>query len=417
MDKQNATLFILLDLSTAFDMVDHQILLNRLRTEFGVSGKVLDWFASYLSNRSQKVTVNGVLSDRVGIDFGVPQGSCLGPLLSVIYSSKLFNIVNKQLPNVHAYADDTQLYLAFKPGNHANETAAVSSIQSCIRDRQNGMLIDKLKLNPDKTEFLILETRQQVENVITSHLVVGESRICPSTKVKNLGSWFDPNLDMISHINNICSSSFYYLYNICRIRKYLSPQSAISLIHVFITTKLDYCNSLLYGLPTIHIDNLQRVQNATTRLVTKTPCICHITPILEDLYWLPIKYRIQCKIVLLTFKCLYGLAPQYLVDLIAVAPQSRYNLRSRNATLLVSANARCLPTLGDGAFQSAAPKLWNSLPVEIRNIQTLTSFKQALKTYLFKTAFNRFIYTLFIDITYSNIYYYFNTYYLYILFL
>ena len=176
--------------------------------------------------------------------------------------------------------------------------------------------------------------------------------------------------------------------HIRRIRKYLSRQSAISLIHAFITSKLDYCNSLLYGPPTIHINKLQRVQNAPARLVTNTPRICHITPILEDLHWLPIKYRIQFKIVLLTFKCLYGLAPQYLVDLIAVAPQSRYNLRSRNATLLVSANARCLPTLGDRAFQSAAPKLWNSLPAEIRNTQTLTSFKRALKTHFFKTAFN-----------------------------
>ena len=344
MDKRHATLLILLDLSTTFDTVDHQI---RLLTEFGVSGKVLGWFASYLSNRSQKVTVDGVLSDCFSIDFGVTQGSCLGPLLFVIDSSKLFNIVNKHLPNVHAYADDTQLYLAFKPGNHANKTAAVSSTQSCIRDLHNWMLINKLKLNPDKTEFLILGTRQQLEKVITSHLVAGESQICPSTKVKNLGSWFDPNLDMISHINNICSSSFYYLKNIHRIRKYLSCQSAISFIQAFITSKLDYCNSLLYGLHTNHINKLQRVQNAAARLVTNTHRICHITPILEDLHWLPIKYRMQFKIVLLTFKCLYGLAPQYLVDLIAVAPQSRYNLRSRNATLLVSANAWCLPTLSD----------------------------------------------------------------------
>ena len=161
----------------------------------------------------------------------------------------------------------------------------------------------------------------------------------------------------------------------------MSRQSAISLIHAFITSKLDYCNSLLYGLPTIHINKLQRVQNAVARLATSTPRICHITPILEDLHWLLIKYRIQFKIVLLTFQCLYGLAPQYLVDLIAVAPKSRYNLRSRNATLLVSDNARCLPTLGERAFQSAAPKPWNSLPAEIRNIQTLTSFKRALKTY------------------------------------
>ena len=189
---------------------------------------------------------------------------------------------------------------------------------------------------------------------------------------------------MLSHVNNICSSSFYYIYNLRRIRKYLSHQTAKSLIHAFITTKLDNCNSLLYGVPTIHINKLRRVQNAAARLVTNTPRICHTTPILKDLHWLPIKYRIEFKIVLLIFKCLYGLAPQYLVDLIAVAAQSIYNRRSRNATLLVSANARCLPTLGDRAFQ---PKLWNILPAETRNVQSLKSFKRALKTYFSKIPF------------------------------
>ena len=120
----------------------------------------------------------------------------------------------------------------------------MSSIQSCIPDVQSWMMMDRLKLNPDKTEFFILGTRQQLEKVIISHLVVGESRIGPSTKVNSLGSWFDFNLDMLSHVNNICSSSFYYIYNIRRIRKYLSQQTALSLIHAFITSKLDYYNSL-----------------------------------------------------------------------------------------------------------------------------------------------------------------------------
>ena len=255
------------------------------------------------------------------------------------------------------------VYLALKPGDYANETAAVSFIQSCIR------------------EILILGKRQQLEKVITSNLVVGESRISPSTKVKNLGSCFESNLDMLSHVNNICSSSFYYVYNICRIRKYLSHQTVISLIHAFITSKLDYCNSLLYGLPTTHINKLQRVQNAAARLVTNTPRICHITPILKDLHWLPIKYRIEFKIVLLTFKCLYGLAPQYLVDLIAVAAQTRYNLMSRNAThgvyldLVTEPFSRLLPNCGT---------------VFRRRSETFRAshlLKRALKTYFFKIAF------------------------------
>lgn len=182
---------------------------------------------------------------------------------------------------------------------------------------------------------------------------MGESRICPSTQVKNLGSWFDPNLDMISHINNICSS-FQYLYNIRMIRKYWSRQSATSLIHAFITSKLYYRNSLLYGLSTIHINKLQRVQNASARLVTDTLQICHITPTLEYRHWRMVAHQIQNRIqnCAVTVKCLYGLAPRYMGDLIAVASQSKYNLRPRNATLLVPAKALCLPTRGDRAFQS-----------------------------------------------------------------
>ena len=164
-------------------------------------------------------------------------------------------------------------------------------------------MMDRLKLNPDNTEFLILGTRQQLEKV-----VVSESQISPSTNWKTW-DWFDSNLDMLSHVNNICSSSFYYIYNIHRIRKYLSHQTAISLIRAFITSIWDYCNSLLYGLPTIHIDKLQRVENASARLVTNTPCICHITPIkciFKRSSLVAHQMQNWIKIVLLTFKCLYG---------------------------------------------------------------------------------------------------------------
>ena len=191
---------------------------------------------------------------------------------------------------------------------------------------------------------------------------------------------------MLCYINRTCSSAFYYLYNIRRIRKYLSRPITESLVHAFITSRVDYCNSLLYGIPNSHIMNLQRIQNAAARLVTGEPRFCHVTPLLFHLHWLPISYRINFKILLLTFKCLYGLAPNYLIDLISIKKQSRYSLRSNDSLLRELPSTKTRSTLGDRAFQSAAPYLWNALPSTIRNIKTLDTFKTAVKTHFFKVA-------------------------------
>ena len=155
----------------------------------------------------------------------------------------------------------------------------------------------------------------------------------------------------------------------------------------FITSKLDYCNSLLYGLPNSDLLKLQRIQNAAARLVTNSHRFCHITPVLRDLHWLPVKLRIQYKILLITFKALHNLAPAYVKELITVKPSTKYSLRSNNSLLLSVPVARTYKTLGDRAFSYSSPHLWNSLPQSIRNISSLQSFKSHLKTYLFKLYF------------------------------
>ena len=137
MNKGHVTLLVLLDLSA----------ITSLQSRFGVSGKVLEWFSAYLRNRSQRISVNGTLSDRFALQYGVPQGSCLGPVLFLIYASKLFEIVNAHLPNVHCYADDSQLYLSFKPDSQASRDEAVMAMQHCIEDICQWMLTDRLKLN------------------------------------------------------------------------------------------------------------------------------------------------------------------------------------------------------------------------------------------------------------------------------
>ena len=141
---------------------------------------------------------------------------------------------------------------------------------------------------------------------------------------------------MAIHILKTCNSAFYYLYNLRRIRKYLSKDNTKTLVHAFISSNIDYCNSLLYGLPEYQLNKLQRVQNMCAGLICKESKYCHITPLLVDLHWLPVKFRIEFKILLIVFKIFRGLAPSYLSFLITSKPVSKYNLRSSSdSTYLV----------------------------------------------------------------------------------
>ena len=383
-NKQHLTLLVLLDLSAAFDTVDHVILLNRLNSNFGISGRVLSWFRSYLHNRSQSVSVNGETSRPFDVKHGVPQGSCLGPLLFILYVSKLFTIVERHLPEVHAYADDTQLYIAFKPEpEHAAN--AITAMEACITDIRKWMLIDKLMLNDEKTEFIVIGTRQQLAKVDIDSLRVGHTA---SSEVKNLGCWFDNQLKMVTQINQTCKAAFFHIFNIRRIRKFLSSDTVQTLVNAFVTSRLDYCNSILFGLPNTELQKLQRVQNTAARLICNTNKFDHITPTLVKLHWLPVKYRIHFKILLITFKAIHGLAPKYLSELLTRKKISNYNLRSTSEIVLQHPRTKTLRTLGDRSFTAAAPALWNNLPNVVRSATSINSFKKLLKTHFFKMAFD-----------------------------
>ena len=148
-------------------------------------------------------------------------------------------------------------------------------------------------INDDKTEFLLIGTRQQLSKINDCRITVGDVNINPVSCVRNLGSWFDNKLCMSTHITKACNAAFYHLHNIRRIKRYLSRDSLLTLIHAFITSRLDYCNGLLYGLPKAQTAKLQRVQNAAVRLVMNIGKYSHITPALYELHWLPICLRIH----------------------------------------------------------------------------------------------------------------------------
>ena len=143
-----------------------------------------------------------------------------------------------------------------------------------------------MMLNDDKTELMLIGTRQQLQKVNLNDITVGDTVVEAKSVVRNLGSWFDRNLDMSSHISKQCASAFYHLHNISRIRRFLSKDTTKALVHAFVTSRVDYCNSLLYGLPASHLNKVQRVLNAAARLVCHAPRYCRITPLLYELHWL-----------------------------------------------------------------------------------------------------------------------------------
>ena len=261
-------------------------------------------------------------------------------------------------------------------------------MEKCIDELRTWMLIDKLKINDDKTEFMIIGTKQQLEKISPQNLTIGKASVNTVTTAKNLGTWLDNHLTLQENINKTCRTAYLHIHNIRHIRKYLTKDVTEKLVHAFVIGRIDYCNSILYGLPEVHVNKLQRVQNSAIRLITYTPRTYHITPVLKAFHWLPVKYRVLFKIAILTFKSIYGQSPEYLKELINIRSNTQYNLRSNNGLFLTFPTIKTRKTLGDRAFCVAAPTVWNNLPKSIRKEQDFKKFKSLLKTFLFKTAYN-----------------------------
>lgn len=242
-----------------------------------------------------------------------------------------------------------------------------------------------LQLNPSKTEALLVGTSHQIRSSPISQFTFDGQIITLSSTITNLGVRFDPQLTFTDHVKYICKTSFHHLRNISKLRPLLTLPDAEKLVHAFISSRLDYCNGLLTGISGRNIQKLQYIQNSAARVLMRVRKYEHITPILYSLHWLPVSSRIDYKILLLTHQCITGQAPLYLQELITVKSSTR-TLRSSGCQLLQTPTTR-LRTMGDRAFCSAAPRLWNNLPISLRTVQSLDSFKADLKTYLFRKAF------------------------------
>ena len=372
-------MLLLLDLSAAFDTIDHAILITRLEQWVGFRGTALKWFASYLSNRTVAVAINDHVSPSADLKYGVRQGSILGPILFSLYMLPLGVLIRRfNQVSYHCYADDTQLYFSFKMSNHSK----LSILNDCVLSIKDWMSQNFLQLNPDKTEILIIGP-ESIQTEIQHFMGTSTAKFTQTSK--NLGVLFDQKLNFEPHVKKVVQTCFYQLRNIAKIKSLLTFQDLEKLIHAFISSRLDYCNALFTTLSSSSIHRLQLVQNAAARLLTNTYRRSHITPVLKSLHWLPVECRIVFKILLITYKSLHGLSPKYITELLHPKVNVRV-LRSSDKGLLEVPSTK-LKTKGDRAFKKVAPTLWNDLPLFLKNAVSVDVFKKLLKTHLFRKYF------------------------------
>ena len=374
-DNNLATIVIFLDLSAAFDTIDIDKLLQILNEEIGIGGVALEWFRSFLSGRTQRVKIGNEYSDSCEVPCGAPQGSVLGP--------KVFNINVRSQPLVFKYcmfstssfADDSNgrrsFALTFQFQIIKNE------VVKCMEHIITWNNIHFMKINPDKTELLLLRPSSLNREVVIKGVLFGEQCIRFSNQVKNVGVWIDNNLCMNKHVNSIVSHCYKILKDIGRIKKYLSRIYLERFVHAVITSRLDYCNSLLVNINKDNLYKLQKVQNAAARLILGRRRRESATLALKELHWLKIEARITFKILLIVHKIIRGKCSSNLT-----LTYKQFNGRPCDYLLLNTPHFKT--KYGKRVFEYNGSRLWNALSVEARAEEDTEKYKGMLKTLLFE---------------------------------
>ena len=385
MDSGRLCLLCLIDLSSAFDTVDHRTLLTRLQTSFGFTDTVLKWLHSFLNDRCQSIRHAGQFSETSAASSGVPQGSVLGPLLFVLYISDIINIVQSHGLHVHVYADDVQIYGFCTP---ALKDDLSSQMSACLDSLSAWFAANRLQLNVEKTEFMWCAGKSRLKKLSFEPVRFGSQRPPPSLRVKCLGVFLDSSLTFTSQISSTVAACFSVLRRIRSVRRSLSRPLLTILVQSLVLSRLDYCVSILSGLPSSQLTRLQSVLHASARTIFHSSRFSPVTPLLRQLRWLPVQARIKYRLAVLAHRCHLGTAPAYLSE--ALRPSSsvrgRSRLRSsRSSSLIVPFVRRC--TIGERSFPVAAAKLWNTLPINIANETCHETFKRLLKEHFLSIYF------------------------------
>ena len=271
-DSGSSAALVLLDLTAAFDTVDHQILLSRLELCVGITGNVLKWFKSYLSKRTFSVNLGQYSSAAAPLFCGVPQGSILSPILFALYLLPLGSIFKKH--NISSF--HLQIYL---PLNSNKEST--NALSNCLKDVKTWLELNFLSLNNNKTEIIVFGKSELLDGIDN---VLGPLASYSRPSVRNLGVIFDNGFKFNKQISSVVKTSFFQLRLLAKVKPYLPPKDFERVIHLFIMSRLDYCNSLYFGVDQCLLRRLQLVQNAAACLLTGKRQYDHITPVLASLH-------------------------------------------------------------------------------------------------------------------------------------
>jgi hypothetical protein len=376
-----------LDLSSAFDTVDHPTLLSVLNKRFCVSGCALSWFQSYLTNRTQSLLYAGKQTAPIVVDCGVPQGSVQGPFQFICYTEDVCNVFDRHGVNHHLFADDMQIYVS---GTVDTVNLMRQQLADCCSDTATWCAARRLQLNGVKSDLSWLGSKANLRK-LSGHdvtITVGSAVVRPSSVVRDLGVQLDEEVSMKQHVSLVARTGFHHLRRLRRIRRHVGEHLTTQLVLALVISRLDYCNTVLAGLPSSTTAPLQRVQNAAARLVFDLRPRDHVTPALIQLHWLPVQSRITYKLCVLMYQAHTGVLPAYLNETLNSCQNTVRRPGLRSASTLDFTTPRLRSKFGERAFSFAGPHAWNSLPSEIRSAENIDCFKRKLKTHLFSLAFN-----------------------------
>ena len=396
MEYQEVTPLVAIDLSVAFDTVDHDMLLSVLSKKFGVVDNALKWFDAYLRPRRFQVLIGNTRSKEIDLPFSVPQGSCAGPVLYSAYASTLQEVINdddesprKDKPiELHGFADDHAYKKSFAAKSQVEEINTMRDLESCAERIKNWMDGNRLKMNDSKSEFIMFGSNKMLTKCTTADMNINGTRVKKQKVIRYLGVWMDEVLSFKYHVKMKCKSAMFNLVWIKRLRPSLTVEAANILVMGLVISHLDFANSILIGVPDVTIKQLQCVQNIAAKVVFQADKYASPKECMKNLHWLPVHKRVEHKLLTIVYKCIKGIAPDYLQELLKKHVPIRPGLCSGNSSIKLVVPRVTRHTFAARSFSVCGPRLWNSLPADITAAPTVDQFKKKLKTYMFKQIYD-----------------------------